>query len=146
MTGTIANAPLADSRSTVGITRGVVAGLLDTVETALVVAERAGRIVLMNTRARKSLGIQVSEETGINLFSDLLHSEPHRIFREIESGKHEVRVEVTRSGARFSATVQWMPEPDWVVVQFQRQEEPGEGPDPAADITVQELVQEGEFR
>ena len=145
MTGTIANAPLADSRGTAGITRGVVAGLLDTVETALVVAERAGRIVLMNTRARESLGIQVSEETGINLFNDLLHSEPRRIFREIESGKHEVRVEVMRSGGRFSATVQWMPEPDWVVVQFQRREEPQEGPDPATHITVQELLQEREI-
>lgn len=145
MTGTIANAPLADSRGAAGISRGVVVGLLDMVETALVVAERNGRIVLMNTRARESLGIEVSEEKGINVFSDLLQSDAHRIFREIESGKHEVPVEVTRGGARFSATVQWMPGPDWVVVQFQRREELQEGPDAATHITVQELLQEREI-
>src|ERR1700758_4366384 len=145
MTGTIANVPLADSRGPVAFSRGLVAGLLDMVESDLVVAERLGRIVLMNTRARKSLGVQVSEEAGINLFTDLLQSDAHLIFREIESGKHEVRLEVTRAGEKFSATVQWMPEPDWVVVQFRRQEELSESPEGATQIRVQELLQEREI-
>jgi len=145
MTGTIINAPLAESRGATGFSRGRVAGLLDTVETELVVAERAGRIVLMNARARKSMGVQVGQDTTINLFTDLLHSDAHGIFREIESGKHEVRLEVARGSEKFSATVQWMPEPDWVVVQFRRNEEPQEGPDSATQITVQELLQEREI-
>src|SRR5246127_4706504 len=145
MTGTIANVPLADSRGPVAFSRGLVAGLLDMVESDLVVAERFGRIVFMNTRARKSLGVQVSEEAGINLFTDLLQSDAHLIFREIESGKHEVQLEVTRGGEKFSATVQWMPEPDWVVVQFRRQEELSESPHTATQITVQELLQEREI-
>src|SRR6266851_3720855 len=144
MTGTIANAPLADWRGATGFSRGLVAGLLDTVETELVVAERVGRIVLMNTRARKSMGVQVGQNPTINLFTDLLQTDAHRIFREIESGKHEVRLEVARGGEKFSATVQWMPEPDWVVVQFRRHEEPQEGPDSARQIMVQELLQERE--
>jgi signal transduction histidine kinase len=124
---------------------GLVAGLLDTVETELVVAERAGRIVLINTRARKSLGIQVGDERGVNLFTDLLRVDAHRIFRDIEGGKLEVRLDVARGEDRFSATVQWMPEPDWVVVQFRRHEEPQERPDAATQITVQELLQEREI-
>ena len=144
MTGTIANPPLADSRGAVGFSRGLVVGLLDTVETALVVAERSGRIVLMNARARKSLGLEGSAEAGINLFTELLETDAKQIFREFESGKQEVRLEVER-GEKFFANVQWIPEPDWVVVQFQRQQDIQPAPDPATQITVQELLQEREI-
>src|SRR6266852_4754352 len=144
MTGTIANPPLADSRGTVGFSRGLVAGLLDTVETAVLVAERSGRIVLINARARKSLGLEGSAEAGINLFTELLETDAKQIFREIESGRQEVRLEVKR-GEKFFASVQWMPQPDWVVVQFQPQHDIQQVPDPATQITVQELLQEREI-
>src|SRR6266478_5441026 len=144
MTGTIANPPLADSRGTVGFSGGLVVGLLDTVETAMLVAERSGRIVLMNARARKSLGLEGSAEAGINLFTELLGTDAKQIFREIESGRQEVRLEVKR-GEKFFANLQWMPEPDWVVVQFQRQHDIQQVPNPATQITVQELLQEREI-
>src|SRR6266478_8914508 len=118
MTGTIANPPLADSRGTVGFSRGLVVGLLDTVETPMLVAERSGRIVLMNGRARKSLGLEGSAEAGINLFTELLETDAKQIFREIESGRQEGRLKI-KHGEKFFANLQWMPEPDWVVVQFQ---------------------------
>jgi signal transduction histidine kinase len=111
----------------------------------MVVAERGGRIVLMNARARESLHIQASVEPEINLFAELLKTDPKQIFRDIESGKHEVHLEVTHGGEKFLASVQWMPDPDWVVVQFQRQQEIQQGPDPATQITVQELLQEREI-
>src|SRR5712691_11876238 len=138
MTGTIANPPLADSRGAVGFSRGLVVGLLDTVETAVLVAERSGRIVLMNARARKSLGLEGSAEAGINLFSELLEIDAKQIFREIESGRQEVRLEVKR-GEKFFANLQWMPEPDWVVVQFQRQHDIQQVPNPATQIKLQEV-------
>jgi signal transduction histidine kinase len=118
MTGTIANLSLADSREAARFTRGLVVGLLDTVETVLVVAERGGRIVLMNARARESLHIEASAEPEINLFTELLKTDPKQIFRDIESGKHEVHLEVMHGGEKFLANVQWIPEPDRVVVQF----------------------------
>ncbi len=145
MGGTIANPPLADPRGTAGFSRGLVVGLLDTIETALLVAGRSGRIVLMNARARKSLGLEVGAEPGINLFTELLEIDAKQIFRQIESGKHEVRLEVERGGEKFLANVQWMPEPDWVVVQIQRQQDVQQVPDPATQITVQELLQEREI-
>src|SRR4030088_1981420 len=130
MNGTIANPPVVDSRSAAGFSRGLVVGLLDMLETALVVAERSGRIVLMNARARKSLGLEVSAEAGCNLFSDLLQAEAKQIFREIEGGE-QVRLKVERGGEKFLGSVQWMPEPDWVVVQLQPQQEMQQAPDPA---------------
>jgi two-component system, NarL family, sensor histidine kinase BarA len=145
MTGTIANPPLVGPRGTTGFSRGLVAGLLDTVETALVVAERSGRIVLMNTRARKLLAVELSGEPGINLFTGLLDVDARQMFREIESGKHEVRLEVERGGEKLLANAQWMPEPDWVIVQLHRQQEVQQVPDPATQITVQELLQEREI-
>jgi len=145
MGGTIANPLLADPRGTAGFSRGLVVGLLDTIETALLVAGRSGRIVLMNARARKSLGLEVGAEPGINLFTELLEIDAKQIFRQIESGKHEVRLEVERGGEKFLANVQWMPEPDWVVVQIQRQQDVQQVPDPATQITVQELLQEREI-
>src|SRR5713101_2588309 len=144
MTGTIANPPLADSRGAVGFSRGLVVGLLDTVETAMLVAERSGRIVLINARARKSLGLEGSAEAGINLFTELLGTDAKQIFREIESGRQEVQLEVKR-GEKFFANLQWMPEPDWVVVQFQRQHDIQQVPNPPTQITVQEILQEREI-
>src|SRR5258708_19448188 len=131
MTGTIANAPVGEGGGATGFSGGLVAGLLDTVETELVVAERVGRIVLMNTRARKSMGVQVGQNPTINLFTDLLQTDAQRIFREIESGKHEVRLEVARGGEKISATVQWLPEADWVVAQCRRHGERQAVPDSA---------------
>jgi signal transduction histidine kinase len=145
MSGTIANPPLVNPHGTAGFARGLVASLLDTVETPLVVAERSGRIVLMNARARKSLGVELSAEPGINLFTELFAADARQIFREIESGKHEVQLEVERCGEKLLANVQWIPEPDWMVVQLQRQQHVQKAPDPATQITVQELLQEREI-
>jgi signal transduction histidine kinase len=144
MTGTIANPVVAGARALAGFSRGAVASLLDAVEAALVVSERDGRIVLVNARARKSLSIEVSDDLTINLFTELLHVDAAQVFREIESGKHELRLQVARGDEKFFASVQWIPEPDWVVAQFARQDEQ-QRPDPATQITVQELLQEREI-
>jgi signal transduction histidine kinase len=145
MSGTITNLPLTDSRGSAVFSRGLVVGLLDAVETALVVAERSGRIVLMNSRARKALSVALNAEPGINLFTGLLEVDAKQIFREIESGKHEVLLKMERSGEKLLATMRWMPEPDWVVVQLERQQDAPQVPDAATQITVQELLQEREI-
>src|SRR5260221_2970429 len=120
MSGTIANPPRVDSRGVAGFSRGLVVGLLDTVETALVVAERSGRIVFMNARARKSLCLEVSAEPGINVFTELLHTDAKQIFREIESVRHELRFEAARGDDKFVTTLTWMLYPNWVVRHFQQ--------------------------
>lgn len=145
MTGTIANPALVTARDLTGFSKASVVGILDSLETALIVGERGGRIALINARAQKLLGIEINLQSGINLFSELLNAEEKEIFREIESGKHEVRLEFARGGEKFVATARWLPEPDWVAVQFQRQQDAQEAPDPATQITVQELLQEREI-
>ena len=145
MTGTIANAPPLDARPLSGFSRATVLALLDTMEAAIAIAERSGRIVLMNARARNLLGLDPITEAAINLFTDLLKADAKAVFLEIESGKHEVRLQVSRGEIVLPAVLRWMPEPDWVVVQFERPPETPTAPDPSTHITVQELLQEREI-
>jgi len=97
----------------------LVSGLLDTVETSMLVAERSGRIVVANLRARHWLESQkFAEASRINLFSDVLQIEPKVVYGQLESGEHEVSLEVPSQTGKTRARVRWMPEPDWLVVQF----------------------------
>src|SRR5258708_32355879 len=102
MSGTIVNA-VPESRGTAGFSRTSVVGLLDTVETAMVVGERNGQIVLMNARARKLLSMENGRQPESGLFTDVLQTEAKQIFREIESGKQEVHLDLTRGEERFIA-------------------------------------------
>src|ERR1700716_1920901 len=141
MSGTVENLPLTGMT---GLSKGAVVALLEALETAAIVSERNGRILLANAQARKCLKLQVSEEFAINLFTELLLVDANAIFREIETGKQGLRLELDRGGERFLANVRWVPEADWMLAQFVRQEVQAE-PDRATQITVQELLQEREI-
>src|SRR6266404_270940 len=141
MSGTIENPPLA---GVTGLSKGAVVALLEALETAVIVSERNGRIVFANPQVRKCLKLEPSEELTINLFTELLLVDGTETFREIENGKQGLRLELDRGGERFVADVRWMPEADWILTQFVRQEEQPE-PDRATQITVQELLQEREI-
>jgi signal transduction histidine kinase len=125
---------------------GLVNRLLDTLDKSMVVSERCGRILLVNSRARKCLeSIGLREFSQLNLFDDVLQVEAQKIFREIESGEQEVKLTLSRDGKQANASVQWVPEPDWLIVQFEPMEQAHAAPDPATQITVQELLQEREI-
>jgi len=112
-----------------GLSKAAVVALLEALDTAVIVSERNGRVVFANTPARKCLKLQVTEELTINVFTELLLVDGNEIFREIENGKQGLSLELDRGGERFLANVRWMPEADWILAQFVRQEEqPGAGP------------------
>jgi len=76
---------------------GFVSGLLDKVEKALLVAERNGDLLLVNSRAKQLLGSYgFTEIPGLNLFNDVLRAESKQIFGQIESGAHEVELQIER--------------------------------------------------
>jgi signal transduction histidine kinase len=133
--------PTADQRSLVAIPRGAVAALLDTLDMALVITDRSGQIVLANERAKQFLGVRQAE--GADFFQEVLGIASRQVFRGIEGGEHTLRVEVQRSEKKWLASVLWMPEPDWIVVQIALQE--ADGRDAATQATVQELLQEREI-
>jgi signal transduction histidine kinase len=140
MSGTIEKTPLVGAT---GFAGAAVMALLDAVQTPLVVSERNGRVVLINASARKSLKLEGSDELTNNFFTEILRADGNQIFREIESGKQELRL--ARGNEKFLASVQYVPESDWIVAQFVRQEDTQQEPDRATQITVQELLQEREI-
>src|ERR1700719_3164163 len=140
MSGTIVTPPTEKQGSPARFSYGNVKELLDLVETPLIVAERSGRVLLMNERARKYVQADlVSDGIEINVFSDLLGADSGEVFRATDDGKHEVKVEVVRSGNKLIASVKWLPEPDWILVQLQSQPELDGHADHGTQTMVQEL-------
>jgi len=122
-----------------------VRGLLDKVEKSLLVAERNGDLLLVNSRAKKLLeSYRFTETSGLNLFTDVLLAKSKQIFDQIESGAHEVELQIERGGVKSTAQIQWMPEPDWLVVELESKSETQQAQDPATQLTIQELLQERE--
>jgi signal transduction histidine kinase len=124
----------------------LVASLLDTVDRPLLVSERGGRILFANLRAQQclsSLGVPVA--TQLNLFGELLHIDPKVIFGQIESGEHEVDLMVACPEGKARARIQWLPEPDWLVVHLHEATSNAPAEESPVQHTVQELLQEREI-
>ena len=122
-----------------------VRALLDTMEKGLVVASRDGQVLMVNARARKCLEEQgKNDPAALNIFSDLLNVSPREISRRIESGEHEIEITARTAIRNFQARVKWIPESDWVAVQFAN-DPPGQDGNAALQPTVQELLQEREI-
>lgn len=146
MTSSIATSPRPDQRTSVPWSQNLVSGLLDSLDKSLLLAERTGKMVLISSRARERLKAHGFQELGeLNLFSDVLHVDSKDIFRKIESGAHEVRIDFAHGQTKSGAIIQWMPEPDWLVVQLELSAEEQGVPDLAMQVTVQELLQEREI-
>jgi signal transduction histidine kinase len=146
MSGRAIAPPITDSQTPGDVSLILVTRLLDTLDKSLLVSERSGRILMVNSRARKCLdSLQLGDYSGLNLFSDLLEVDAKRIFADIESGEQEVKLDLSRGEKRSRARIQWVPEPDWLVVEFELPSEAQSVPDPSTQITVQELLQEREI-
>ena len=96
-----------------------VRALLDTVDKAMVVARPDGRVLIVNARGKKCL-----EEHGktdvesINIFEDLLNVSQREISKRIESGENEIELTGRNGTKTVQARVRWIPESDWVSIQF----------------------------
>src|SRR5271154_5649596 len=123
-----------------------VRALLDTVERGLIVADREGLALIINARARKYLVAHGKEgKTPFNVFEDLLNVDPKEISRRIEAGENEIELEGRTSLKAYRVRVIWIPESDWLAVQFSNDGEPSSAQTEATQITVQELLQEREI-
>ncbi|HVS87456.1 MAG TPA: HAMP domain-containing sensor histidine kinase [Candidatus Acidoferrum sp.] len=136
----------SDQKKPAAIPLALLNGLLDTLDKALLIVERGGRLVLANLPARQCLELfGYKEYSQLDLFQDLLRKDPKEIFGIIENGEQKIELEVTRGGNKSRARIQWMPEPDWLIVQFDFQTSVPPEQDPGTQLTVQELLQEREI-
>ncbi len=136
---------ITDSPSVANLSIGIVRSLLDTLDHPVLVAERAGRVLMANLRAKQCLESQSLPELGdLNLFSHLLHVDPAVIIGQIEGGEHEVSLQMECQGSQAQARIQWLPEPDWFIIQVDapiRENQTAA----AEQHTVQGLLQEREI-
>jgi signal transduction histidine kinase len=100
---------------------------------------------MVNARAKKCLDDHgKSDVYSLNIFKELLDIEPREISKRIESGEHEIELAGKTGSKSFHARLRWIPETDWVAIQFTNEPEAVDGngtPQP----TVQELLQEREI-
>jgi len=146
MGGRIAVPTVSEEGNRTVVPLGHVRGLLDTIEKPLLVAQRSGNLLLVNTRAKQFLeshGYPLIP--GLNLFKDILKADARKIFGELEKGENEVDLPMQRGTGKSTARVQWMQEPDWLVVEIEEKSEAQAAPDPATQLTVQGLLQEREI-
>jgi signal transduction histidine kinase len=127
------------------ITRGTVNALLDALDKPLTLADRSGQILLINSQARKALGMDATHAAKLNLFADILHADSTRVLHDIEKGGHAVTLDFSEAEKKAKAKIQWLPESDWFLVEFQLSSEQPLIPEPSAHVTVQELLQEREI-
>ena len=146
MAGRIALPPMSEEGNRTALPLGFVRGLLDTIDKPLIVAERSGSLLLINARAGQFLvssGLTITP--GFNLFSDFLKVDARKIFEEIEKGEHEVNLQIRNGETKSAVQIRWMPEPDWLVLEVENGADAQAVPDPATQLTVQELLQEREI-
>ena len=123
----------------------LVQGLVDAVDEAFLVSDRAGTLLLANGKARKHLATSVFAPRGLNLFSNVLCVDAGEVFSQIEGGQHEVKMILELGEAKYRARMRWMPDSDWLVVQLAEQVAANAAGDPGTHPTVQELLQEREI-
>ncbi len=134
---------LTEPRSGLAIPGMVAQALFDTLDRGVLIAERSGSIVMANLRARQILGVDDFRKSGRNQFAAFLRVDPKVIFDQIENGEHEVDLRIETKEGPARARIQWLPEPDWLVVQFDdSQADSSEQPE---QHTVQGLLQEREI-
>jgi hypothetical protein len=103
MSETIARPPISDQRKSAVLPLGLVKGLLDTLDKSLLVAERNGHLLITNLRARQCLESEgFTDSTHLNLFRDLLETDPKEIYGQIESGEREVELDVACGKKKIS--------------------------------------------
>jgi len=123
----------------------IVQMLLNCVDQGLLISERSGRIVLANLKGRECLAaLGHPEYRETNLISDVLKTQADSLLEKVEAGSAEVQLEIISGNNKFLATPQWIPEQEWVVLQFEPVVARASA-DAATQLTVQELLQEREI-
>jgi signal transduction histidine kinase len=118
---------------------------LDAVDKPLLLAERNGQILLINSQARKVLEMDATFPDKFNLFADVLNIDSGQVLRDIEKDGYAVTLDFTRGEKKAQAKIRWLPESDWLLAELEPPKEEPSAHEPSAHVTVQELLQEREI-
>jgi signal transduction histidine kinase len=136
----------SDQKKSTGIPLAFVIRLLDTLDEALIILDRGGRIVTTSLRGRQCLeSLDHKESSQPDFFQDLVRKDAREIFESLQNAERELELEVAGSENKLRARIQWLPELDWFIVQFDFQKSAPSDQIPGTQLTVQELLQEREI-
>jgi signal transduction histidine kinase len=145
MAGQLIPPALTEKRNFTSLPFEFVATLLDALDQPILVAERTGKCLLANQKAKNCLGPRgYMDWAAANLFDDLLKVDAKHVLGKLQGGEHELELEFENQGQKSRARVQWLPEPDWLVVEIEEQAHAALS-DNVTQLTVQELLQEREI-
>ncbi|MGB7846659.1 MAG: HAMP domain-containing sensor histidine kinase [Candidatus Acidiferrum sp.] len=125
-----------------------VRALLETLDYAVILANRDGQILTLNERARKSLvSFGFEANATLNAFRDILHVDARDVLPRIEmdNGQNEIALSGILAGKPYHARLRWIRESDWLAIELDGQEKSVDEVAGTAQPTVQELLQEREI-
>src|SRR5207302_11420176 len=100
------------------------------IEKPLIVTERNVNLLLIDARAKEFVeSYGYATTPGLNLFKDLLKVDARKVLDELEKGEHELEHQIQIGGAKSTVRLQWMPEPEWLVVEIESKSETPARPD-----------------
>jgi signal transduction histidine kinase len=125
----------------------LVRALMDTLDKGMFLVDRDGQILLSNSRAQKCLeDLGRSEQVSFDFFAEILDVDTKGILRRIDSGEHVIELKGSAGGSKpYCARVKWIPESDWLAVEYTNEDKTDRELSESAQITIQELLQEREI-
>jgi signal transduction histidine kinase len=146
MSGALTTSANSGQASRLSVALDDVAGLLDSLEQGLIVAERSGQLLLVNKQARRFFDWQEGvAPSQLNLFTDLLGVDAGQFFSKVEGGEHKIEFPLARGEMKYQTCVRWMPGPELLTLQLMVISETQAPQNAATHLTVQELLQEREI-
>ena len=118
-------------------------GILEALESPVLVTDRSGRLVFVNSAAKIALGItDTLSDSALIVIEKYFENNTARVLEELRAGKPWVEIEMQAGAGRRTARVRFAPGSDRMVVQIQAKVAPENA---ATQLTVQELLQEREI-
>jgi signal transduction histidine kinase len=146
MTGRVGASVAADGLSSSVLTLDTFRGIIESIETAVVVADRGGCVLAANGAARLALGTpEISINQTINIFEVLSQTDGQEILDELATGRVWAEREIAKGENRKTARIQQTAGTDWLVIQIRENNPDGSVASGATQLTVQELLQEREI-
>ena len=146
MTGRVEASIAADSVSSRMLTLDTLRGIIESIEIAMVVADRGGLVLAANGAARLALGTpNISVNQTINIFETLFQSDGQEILDELATGRVWAEREIVKGETRKTARFQQPAGTDLLVIQIRDHNADGAAANGATQLTVQELLQEREI-
>ena len=123
-----------------------VRSLLDTLDQAVVLADREGQMLTLNDLARKSLELfGLDGRQSLNIMQGLLEVNAEDILKRLQDGEEEIALSGSQSGRSYQARVRWIRDSDWLVIELAPHPKSLPTIQQSAQPTVQELLQEREI-